>query len=69
MSQVLPYDEVEECTYSLNSKQREAFKVVHTWEKDFVKNDRQNVKPIPIFLSGSGETGKPYLVKVIYNVI
>ena len=53
MPQVLPYDEVAEYTYSLNSKQREAFKVVHTWEKDFVKNDRQNVKSIPIFLSGS----------------
>ena len=32
---------------------------VHTWTKDY--------EPIDIFLSGSGGTGKFYLLKMIYN--
>ena len=47
----------------------EAFNVVHTWAKEHVKYDGYNVEPIYIFLSGSGDTGKSHLVKVIYNTI
>ena len=40
---------------------------VHTWSKDYVKYDGYNVEPIDIFLSGSGGTGKFYLLNMIYN--
>ena len=43
--------------------------MVHTWVRDYVKNDGHNVVPIHIFISGSGGTGKSHLLKVIYNVI
>ena len=43
--------------------------MAHRWTKDYVKYDGHNVKPIHIFLSGSGGTGKSHLVKVIYNAI
>ena len=46
------------------------FKVVHIWAKDYVKYDgHDDVEPVHIFWSGSGETGKAHLVKVIYNAI
>ena len=43
--------------------------MVHTSTKDYVKFDRHDVKPVQIFLSGSGGTGNFHLVKVIYNAI
>ena len=58
-SQILPDEEIAEVIVKSNSKQREihtCFNVVHTWTKDYVKYDRHNVKPIHIFLSGSGAT-------------
>ena len=55
--------------HSLNSKQREVFNLVHTWDKDCVKYDGHDVEPMHIFLLGSGRTAKPHLVKVIYNAI
>ena len=54
---------------SLNSKQREVSNVVHTWARNDVKYDGHSIEPVHIFLSGSGETGKSHLVKVIYNAI
>ena len=43
--------------------------MVHTWAKDYVKYDEHDVKPVHIFLSWSGGTGKSHLMKVIYNAI
>ena len=43
--------------------------MVHKWAKDYVKSNGHNVEPIYIFFSGSGDTGKSHLVKVIYNAI
>ena len=43
--------------------------MVHSWAKDYVKYDGHNVKPIHIFLSGSGGTCESHLVKVIYKAI
>ena len=69
MPQILPVGEILKGVNSLNSKQREVFNVVHKWAKDYVKSNGHNVEPIYIFLSGSGDTGKSHLVKVIYNAI
>ena len=69
MQQVLPDDEIAKGINSLNSKQRELFNVVHTWAKNFVKYDANEVEPVHIFLLGSAGTCKSYLVKVIYNAI
>ena len=67
MHKILSDDENAEGINSLNSKQRKTFNVVRT--KDYAIHNQYNVKPVHIFLSGSGGTGKPHLVKVIYNLI
>ena len=69
ISQILPDDEIAEAINSSNSKQREVFNVIHTWDKDYVKYDECNVQPIHIFFSGRGGTGKSNLVKLIYSAI
>ena len=61
MPQMLQDDEIAEGINSLNSKQREVFKVVHKWVKVYVKCNGHNLEPIHIFLSGSGCTGKSQL--------
>ena len=43
MPQVLSDDEIAKDINSLNSKQREVFNVVHTWAKNFVKCDGQDL--------------------------
>lgn len=53
--------EIAEGINSLNSKQKKAFDVVHTWNEDYVKHNGHNFEPICIFLSGSGGTGKSRL--------
>ena len=65
MPQTLPDDEIAKDINSLKSKQREVFNVVHTWAKNYFKNDVHDVEPVHIFLSGSGGTGKYQLAKVI----
>ena len=67
MPQTLADDEIAQDIHSLNSKQRKVFTVAHTWTKDYVGHNRDNVKPIHIFLLGSGGTGKSNLVKVMYH--
>ena len=69
IAQILADNEIAAGINSLNSKQREYYNVVHAWAKDYVNDDRHNVEPIHIFLSGSGDIGKSHLVKVIYNAI
>ena len=69
LPKILPVNKTTEGENSLNSKQKEVLGVVHTWLKGYVKNDKHNFKPGCIFLSGSGGTGKFYLVKIIYNVM
>ena len=69
MPKILPDDEIAKGKNSLNSKKREVFNVIHTWANNYVKYDRHNVEPIHIFLSDSGGTRKPHLVKVINNAI
>ena len=69
MSQMLTGDEISEGINSLNLKQREMFNMVHTWAKDHLNNNGNNVQLINIFTSGSGDTGKTYLVKLIYNAV
>ena len=58
MPKILPDDEIAEGVNSLNLKQRKVF--------NYVKYNGDDVKPVHIFVSGSGETGKSHLVKVIY---
>ena len=69
MPQILQGDEISKGTNPLNSKQREVFNLVHTWGNIYVIYDGHDVKPVHIFLSGSGGTGKSHLVKVIYDAI
>ena len=69
MPQTLPDDEIAKDINSLKSKQREVFNVVHTWAKNYLKNDVHDVEPVHIFLSGSGGTGKYQLAKVIQSAI
>ena len=66
MPQMLTGDEISE---GINLKQRQMFNMVHTWGKDHVNNNGNNVQLIHIFTSGSGDTGETYLVKVIYNAV
>ena len=42
-SKILPDDEIAGSINSLNSKQKEVFKVTHTWDKDYVKYNGHNV--------------------------
>ena len=65
MPKILPDDEIAEGIISLNLKQRAVFSVAHTWAKDYVKYNGNDVEPVHVFLSGSGDTGKPHLVKVM----
>ena len=69
MPQILPDDEIAEGMNSFNSKQREVFNVIHAWPIEYAKYDRHDVEPVHILLPGSGEKGKSYLMKVIYNTI
>ena len=69
MPKILPDDEIAEGINSLNLKQRGVFNVLHTWTKDYVKDNRYHVEPAHIFLLGRAGTGKSHLVKVIYNTI
>ena len=69
MSQKLPDKESGKSVFSLNSKQRELFNVLHTWGKDYSKYNRHDVEPVKIFVSGKGGTNKSHLAKVIYKVI
>ena len=67
MSQILPDDEISKGINSLNSKQREFVTVVNTWNQNYVKYDGYDVKPVRIFISGNGRTGKYHLVKAMTN--
>ena len=63
----LPNDEITEDIDYLNSKQRDAFNVVHTWLKDYVKYDGHYFESVHIFLLHKGWASKSHLVKVVYN--
>ena len=69
MSQILPDDEIAQSINSSRPKQREVFNVIHTWAKDYVKYDGHSIEQNHLFLSGSADTDKSHLVKVIYNFI
>ena len=69
MPQILPDDEIAEGMNSFNSKQREVFNAIHAWPIEYAKYGRHDVEPVHIFLPGSGEKGKSYLMKVIYDTI
>ena len=69
MSRIMAGDEILRSLNSLNYKQRTVFSVVHNWTKEYVKHKGVNVKPVNIFLSRSGGTGKSHLVKLIYNAV
>ena len=43
--------------------------MVHTWAKNYVKYDENDVEPVQIFLSDSGGTGKSHLVRVISKIL
>ena len=71
-------DEIAANIRSLNKKQHMVFDVLHQWARNYVKNvsskkkkKKKNlqINPVPIFLSGSGGTGKSHLVKTIYQVV
>ena len=42
MPKILPDNDIAEGINSLNSQQKEAFNVVHTWAKDYVKYNGHN---------------------------
>ena len=69
MSRIMAGDEILRSLNSLNYKQRTVFSVVHNWTKEYVKHKGVNIKPVNIFLSRSGGTGKSHLVKLIYNAV
>ena len=69
MLQILPDGEIAKGIHSLNSKQMKVFNMIHKWSKDCVKCNGNNVEPGYIFLSGSRDTDKYHLVKVIYNAM
>ena len=69
MLQILPDGEIAKGIYPLNSKQMKVFNMIHKWSKDYVKCNGNNVEPGYIFLSGSRDTDKSHLVKVIYNAM
>ena len=73
MPQMLTYGEIAANIKSLNKKQRDAFNIVHKWARDYANSMSQKrvctVKPIHIFLSGSGGTGKSHLIKNIYQSV
>ena len=50
-------------------KQRKVFNVFHIWANDCAKCNGYDVEPVQIFLSGSRETGKAALVKLLYIAI
>ena len=69
-------DEIAANIRSLNKKQHMVFDVLHQWARNYVKNvsstkKKKNlqINPVPIFLSGSGGTGKSHLVETIYQVV
>ena len=49
MSQILPDNEIAKGINSLNSKQREVFNVIHTWDKNYVKYNGHDVEPVTYF--------------------
>ena len=62
-------DKILERINSLNSKQRDVSNIVHNWAKEYAKHKGVNVKPVQIFLSGSGGIFKSHLVKTIYKAV
>ena len=52
MLQIWPGDEIEKGINFSNSKQREIFNVVHTWDKDYIEHDGHDAEPVYIFLFG-----------------
>ena len=71
-------DEIAANIRSLNKKQHMVFDVLHQWARNYVKNvsstkkkkkKKIQINPVPIFLSGSGGTGKSHLVETIYQVV
>ena len=69
MPKILTHDEIAESINLLNSKQREAFNVIHTWPTDYVKYDGINAEPVHIFISDTGGRGKSHMAKLTYNAI
>ena len=68
---LMPGCELNAMIRSLNYKQRTLFNIVHSWAKQYVKSrsalSRQNLEPLYIFLTGSAECGKSFLMKVLYQ--
>ena len=42
--------------------------VIHTWTKDYIKENGHNVEQVLLFLSESGGIGNSNLMKVIYII-
>ena len=55
----------------LNKKQRLAYDIVLSWCRNVVKNmnclQKEDVKPLHIFISGGGGSGKSHLIRSIYH--
>ena len=64
-------DQLRESVRSLNNEQRQAFDIVVSWCRNTMKNlnslKPQAVKPIYLYVSGSGGSGKSHLIKTIYH--
>ena len=58
---------------SLNDKQRSAYNTVVSWCRNKVKNIHslkpEEIKPIYLFITGGGGSGKSHLVKTIYHTL
>jgi len=66
-------DALRQSVRSLNSKQRQVYDKILSWSRNTVKNMNtlrpQEVKPLYIFISGPGGTGKSHLIKAIYHTV
>ena len=73
MPEIPPGNEIAGSIRSLNEKQRVVFNLVHKSSRNFIKSLSTKiiftVDTIRILLSGSGGTGKSYLIKTIYQAV
>ena len=69
MSRIMADDDISESINSPNFKQCDVFTAVHNKAKEYAKHNCVSTKPVHIFISESGHTGKSHLLNIIYNIL